>query len=130
MKAIADLEGLGCEVTRTGSQEICNPPPVGSDIDYLVWVPSSDLLGYVVNCLSGHGYNWEGDVHYQEVGKSSFMSWRNVEMNFIVTANEVFKKRHKAATAICKKLNVMDKADRVAIFQAFLYGNVVEEAVS
>jgi len=120
------LKALGCEVTPCGSRITCNPPPINTDEDFLVLASSSDMTSEVVALLAGEQFEWEGDgEHYQLTVGSGFMSWRKDKMNIIFTANEDFARRHKAATNICKKLNVMEKADRVKIFQAFLYGNVV-----
>jgi hypothetical protein len=77
----------------------------------------------VVNLLSGAGFQWEGNEHYQDAS-GDFMSWRSAEkVNLIVTASAAFAARHRVATALCKRLNLMDKADRIALFQAVLYGN-------
>jgi len=56
------------------------------------------------------------------------MSWRSTtepdEINVILTSSEYFHSRHKIATAICKRLNVQNKSDRIFIFQGILYGTL------
>ena len=49
-------------------------------------------------------------------------------VNLIVTRNDTFFNRFMAASSVAKRLNLLDKADRVAVFQAVLYGNTTAEA--
>jgi len=45
------------------------------------------------------------------------------DLNLIVTDSPEFAKKFLAATSVAKKLNLLAKADRIALFQAVLYGN-------
>lgn len=117
------LEAEKCTIEPCGSRVTCNPPPVGTDQDFLVVVPPrEDVVSRVVGHLSTAGYHWEGSEHYQIVAGNDFMSWRKGDVNLIVTASPTFTKRHRAATHVCKRLNLLSKDDRVALFQAVLYG--------
>ena len=116
-----------CEVEPCGSRVTCFPPPQDTDADYLVFVSSLKEadVSRVVDLLGSNGFVWEGDSqHYQTVAGSTFMSWRKGDINFIVSASYDFVKRHRAATAVCKRLNLLAKTDRVALFKAVLYGEV------
>ena len=53
----------------------------------------------------------------------TFWSYTKGDVNLIVTKNPVFFARFLAATSVSKRLNIMKKADRIALFQAVLYGN-------
>ena len=120
------LVNLGCTVEPCGSRVTCNPPPSDTDADYLVHIPYDDdaIVGRVVNELARAHFSWEGNEHYQSAATSDFMSWRGDEnVNLIVTANAAFAARHRVATALCKRLNLQDKNDRISLFQAVLYGN-------
>lgn len=113
----------GCTIEPCGSRVTCNPIPLGSDQDFLVVMSAdNDAVRNVVMALELHGFKWEGSEHYQDAA-GTFMSWRRDDVNLIVTANQEFATRHRAATAVCKRLNLMNKPDRVALFQAVLYGN-------
>lgn len=119
------LENLWATFERCGSRVTCSPPPDNSDEDWLVVIPPhrqnvADAVGH----LSSQGYQWEGSEHYQDAAASDFMSWRKGAVNLIVTASEQFATRHRAATALCKRLNLMSKQDRIAVFQAVLYANI------
>lgn len=126
MEALTNiLVGLGCVVRPCGSRVTCNPAPKDTDADYLVQMErtDTDTVGRVVNELSAAGFKWEGGEHYKDAAASDFMSWRKDDTNLIVTANAGFANRHRVATALCTRLNLLDKADRIALFQAVLYGN-------
>ena len=119
------ITAMGCEIEPCGSRVTCNPAPKDTDQDFLVVVPSkmqvvSNLVSYLVEA----GFNWEGSKHYQIVAASDFMSWRRGDVNLIVTANSTFAMRHRVATYFCKRLNLLDKEDRIAAFQAILYGQI------
>lgn len=124
------LANLGFIVEPCGSRITCDPPPMDTDEDFLVYLFMSDAPGKamstLMDILETNGYEWEGDTeHYQSVADNGFMSWRNAEgVNLIVTKSADFAQRHMAATSVCKRLNLMDKADRIAVFQAVLYGNI------
>lgn len=127
------LVGMGCRVDPCGSMVTCDPPPRldhkdASDMDYLVEILHDSIdrderKSRVVEYLGEQQFAWEGGDHYQIQLASDFMSFRRDDYNLIVTANALFARRHRAATAVCKRLNLMLKADRVALFQAVLYGN-------
>lgn len=123
-KTIAILELVGSTVEPCGSRVTCNPPPTDTDRDFLVVVPPSDTdVSLIVSELSRLGFKWEGSIHYQTAAIDGFMSWRSGDVNFIVTASPEFARRHRTATALCTRLNLMNKQDRIALFQAVLYGN-------
>lgn len=118
------LRNLSCEVSPCGSRVTNDPPPVGTDEDFLVVVPDDRTLSKLLSVLDDAGFEWEGDSqHYQQLAQSDFMSWRRGEENLIVTKSTEFARRHKLATAVVKHLNLPAKADRITVFQAILYGN-------
>lgn len=116
----------GCVVEPCGSRVTCNPPPVGTDRDFLVQVQDDDgSVRDVANGLLEIGFTWEGAQHYQDAA-NAFMSHRRDDINLIVTRNGDFAMRHRAATHVCKRLNLPNKEDRIALFQAVLYGTQYE----
>lgn len=110
-----------CTVTPCGSRVTCRPEPAFSDYDYLVFCPDARAVSQAVSIMSSHGFLWEGSEHYQNAAASGFMSWRRGEVNLIVTSDSGFADRHAVATKLCSRLNLMDKQDRIAVFQAVLY---------
>ncbi|MER9524013.1 hypothetical protein NKI96_10555 [Mesorhizobium sp. M0292] len=123
-----DLLAASCLVEPCGSRVTCNPAPTDTDEDYLVEMPSGreDSVSRIVSLLAEAGFRWEGTEHYQ-MAANEFMSWRRDDINLIVTANSDFARRHRAATHVCKRLNLMVKDDRIALFQAVLYGDIAKQ---
>lgn len=117
------LSKMECTTEPCGSKVTCNPPP-DTDRDFLVVMPDDhEKIGNIVSSLSMMNFAWEGSEHYQDAA-GTFMSWRRDDLNLIVTSNVEFATRHRAATAVCKRLNLLEKPDRIAVFQAVLYGNM------
>lgn len=122
-EVIGALEFYLCKVEPCGSRVTCDPAPTDTDQDYLVEVKDDEkTIAQVVNRLDSFLFHWEGGEHYQQAMTGDFMSWRRGDVNLIVTANAAFAERHRTATALCKRLNLLNKDDRVALFQAVLYG--------
>jgi hypothetical protein len=95
---------------------------MNTDDDYLVELPWSFWgYGHIHSLLDEAGFRKDG----KEYGgrKGQFESWRRNEVNLILTADQKFAAKHRAATHVCKSLNLLDKGDRVRVFQAVLYGN-------
>lgn len=105
-----------------GSRVTCNPAPLDTDEDFLVEILRNERdVSQVVNALGALRFHWEGGEHYQ-MAADTFMSFRRGNINLIVTANKLFADRHRTATWLCKRLNLLNKQDRIALFQAVLYG--------
>lgn len=119
------LKDAGCKISPCGSRVTCSPAPTDTDRDFLVLVPfKQTVLSKLVETLRGDGFNLEGrGEHYQDSAVATFFSLRRDDLNLIMTANERFAQRHGVATALCRRLNLMNKGDRIALFQAVLYGN-------
>lgn len=119
------LNNAGYCVSPCGSRVTCDPIPECSDYDFLVKVPcDNDKVADIVSIMSDYNFDWEGGDHYQDAA-STFMSWRNNETNYnmIITRSKEFHAKHLIATKLCKKLNLLIKADRISLFQEILYGN-------
>lgn len=126
------------KIEPCGSRVTCDPCRPDADYDWLVQImPDNDgpfdgsvseqRICDIAEQLGNEGFVLEGSEHYQSVAANSFMSWRLGEHNLIVTANAAFAARHRAATACCKRLNLLNKPDRIALFQAVLYGAIWTE---
>lgn len=115
------------EVTPCGSRVTCNPPPENTDEDWLVHVhgdsdeKSLEYLVEVEKKLMEWGYRLEGNEDYQDEEDMAFGSWRLDDVNLIVTQSGQFVRLHHLATSLCRRLNLMNKSDRVALFEAVLY---------
>ena len=125
------LRSLGCVIEPCGSRVTCDPAPTDTDADYLVVAPSSkDAIAKINMALCEEEFELEGGEHYQVSVAGGFTSWRLGDINLIISANDDFVMRHRAATSIAKRFNLMVKADRIALFAAVLYGTAAIEVQS
>lgn len=101
-----------------GSRVTCNPPPVDTDEDWLclVWNDPS-------NRMQAEGFKQDGSPQfYTGNDNGGFRSWRRDEVNIVTTQDEAFARKFMAATELARRFNLLKKADRIALFQAVLYG--------
>lgn len=123
MKGVEFLINLAETIMPVGSRITCNPPPVHTDQDYLVFV-SGHKQHNLDSVMSLIGAQYEDDENYRNATgtESAFKSYRLGNINFIVTSDSVFHERFLAATSRAKELNLTLKSERVALFQTVLYG--------
>lgn len=113
------LRNQGYGVHPTGSYEICDPPVTDTDRDFLVYQSRSNSMPFI-----DRGYSLPPS---QEVGEypkeierfgESFLSYTKGQVNLIVTSQSHYFHASILATRLCKKLNLLDKEDRIAVFRA------------
>lgn len=100
----------------TGSRYICRPAPTDTDEDYIALMvkgmeKSLTLAGFVQNT---------NEERYDAM--PDFWAFRLGEFNVIVTFDEGFYRRFCEATETAKARNLLQKSDRIALFQKVLYG--------
>ena len=99
------------KVSRTGSREICDPPPLDTDEDFICKSRPSfegeqlEALGFSRCSL----LEYEGD---------KFRAFRRGDVNLIITPSEAFYDRFVLATDLAKRFNLLDKSNRIALFEA------------
>lgn len=112
--------------TPVGSRRTCLPPPTDTDDDHLLLIDNHD--GFEILILS-MGFNIDGSDVFDHENRTPFderfVSYKHKDnaVNLIVTTSPIFEKRFIAATAVATRLNLLNKSDRIALFQAVLYGN-------
>ena len=117
------LIALGCTIRRVGSRVTCNPAPTDTDEDFLALVPFD-----VTSFMAQDGFTQEGEPQfYTGNDNGGFRSFRKGTMNIVTTESEEFFDRFMTATALAKRFNLLAKADRIALFQAVLYGVNAED---
>jgi hypothetical protein len=112
-----------------GSRVTCDPAPTDTDRDWLVLVDSNEGLFELATNLQKDGWSMPEPYIPLEGGtgdETVFMSCRKAEDNLILTDSPGFFKKFMAASSVAKRLNLLDKADRIALFQAVLYANADE----
>jgi hypothetical protein len=100
----------------TGSREICNPPVLDTDIDFVVLDPRNrnfSLQGWIETTDTEDTYGFD----------AQFSTYRSGDVNLIVVDSKVEFMKWRVATAAAKHMNILDKQDRINLFQGVLYGN-------
>jgi hypothetical protein len=125
MSAITETHGLfsKCfELHLVGSRVTCDPPPTNTDRDVLCFVENKEAFA---SLAEKEGFEAAGYVQAEQLHltNSQFISLKNGECNLIVTDDLAFKNLFLVATRLAKRLNLLNRDDRVALFQAVLYGN-------
>ena len=102
----------------TGSNYICNPPVTNTDVDEMFLV---DDLQEVNFQLTGLGWTKCGleEETYQDK-PSHWAAYRKENMNALLTINLKYFMDFFKATEEAKHLNLLNKEDRVALFQKIL----------
>lgn len=116
---IADALGnLIAVAAPVGSRVTCNPAPMDTDEDWLVLV-----LDDPEQALIAAGFTQDGSPEfYTGNDAGGFRSWRLGEINVVTTQDNEFYDRFMTATYLAKRFNLLNKGDRIALFQAVLYG--------
>ena len=107
-------ENLYTGVAPTGSSYICNPPVVDTDIDFVVCSPNWDKLH---TWLEQNGFV----TNFEDYEIEDFRSYKRGIINLIVTDDPIFYKRFVKATEVAKNLNLLDKQQRVTLFNFVMY---------
>ena len=119
-KAIEFLTAARLEFFRTGSREICDPAPTDTDVDFVVFAHGF----HVVRRIAQAGFTNTSAPHADTYGGSGpFETFRCGEVNLIVTNSDSFYDAWCGATTIAKRLNLLNKDERIALFQGILYCN-------
>ena len=118
------IQSMAAGFLPCGSRITCNPPPIDTDEDYLV------LLDHGVRdeviAPDADGWKIGGSVWLAAHGESAFRSYVLGSVNLIVTNDPDFFDKFSAATLAAQRLNLLDKADRIALFRAVLYAERCE----
>lgn len=121
-----EVSRIAIAMQPVGSRVTCNPPPSDTDIDYLVLIDNVGASRLFPGLFAAN-FDMDGSSvcdpadHLDNEG--TFQSFSKGELNLIITEDPIFYRKFLAATAVAKRLNLLLKEDRIALFQAVLYAN-------
>lgn len=133
MKELMDyLKSIAKRIEPVGSRVTCNPPPMDTDEDWLIYVEPGEYYQFEEILIHVHGMEFGGS-HIHAGGcliadPNSFQSYTLGHINVIATGSEEFFNKFMEATTEAKRLNLLVKDDRIALFQKILYGVDVNAA--
>lgn len=122
------LNGKCLKYELVGSRITCDPAPTDTDQDVLVLTTAELWTQHLGIGLAASGFEKGGSdcgdvMGYMAQTPLSFQSFTFGDLNLIITFDPEFYRRFMAATGVAEHLNLLDKGDRVMLFQAVLYGN-------
>ena len=126
LTGIAPRAAIDCMryIRPVGSRVTCDPAPMDTDCDYLVLTRSQKIH----TILQKDGWTQDTGAPKNNNPRDytnavHFKSWRKGETNLIITDKGTFYDKFVLASRLAKQFNLLKKADRIALFQAVLYGN-------
>lgn len=106
----------------TGSSYICNPPVTWTDIDEMFYV--YDLVETEQELLKD-GWKKCGIAEYA-IG--TWAAYRKGINNALVTSNKTHYDKFEAATELAKKRNLLNKEDRIKLFNTVVGAQHAKDA--
>lgn len=108
-------------IYATGSAVICDPPVTTTDKDFIICAINP---GNLIEFLGHNGFKISHNEGYDFDPDSGITCLRRLDINLVVTGDYEFYLKFVNATILAKKLNLLEKSQRIALFQYVLYGNL------
>jgi hypothetical protein len=119
------IRDVASTIHPVGSRVTCSPAPSGTDEDLVILLRQGSSFPH--RRLEDDAWTQDGSRISDQINRvppeDRFNSFKLDNVNLIITSSPSFFGRFMAATSVAKRLNLMEKADRIALFQAVLYGN-------
>lgn len=118
-----------CVDILVGSRATCNPPNIYGDWDVIVYLPGDPDWAFCKLEELGWGHDGSNITPnpYRKMDRGNFVSYSiddgEYGSNIIITNDKEFFNRFLVASMVAKTFNLMDKKDRVTLFQAVLDNN-------
>lgn len=113
-------------IDAVGSRVTCSPPALLTDEDILVLAPSNRFYTALRN--AGWVQDGVGNMNRTRstlpyANATNFTSYRlgGTDLNIIATKKHTFYRRFVRATLLATRFNLLNKKDRIELFQAVLY---------
>lgn len=113
------------KVHKTGSSYTCNPPVENTDVDFIIYTKHPKELLHWLDQQKFCPHN--SDYPLEITGL--FTSLKKENINLIITDQEKFYELFLTATQLAKKLNLLDKQQRITLFQYILYNKLEDETI-
>lgn len=126
--ADAMARGLCADYRLVGSRVTCDPAPTDTDEDVLVLAREEKWEFAEWATTIGFTMGGSDPTEHDPESRDDFLSLRRGDVNLIVVDKEESWRRFLAATHVAKRLNLLEKSDRIALFEAVRYGNQWSEA--
>ncbi len=105
------LRGIAIDAHPTGSLYICNPPPQGSDEDWVI-LSGSNVL-FIRHSLQEAGFRYDDNYNFID-------SYRKNNLNLLVARSRIYYETFIEATELAKARNILGRNERVKLFCSVL----------
>ena len=102
----------------TGSNYICNPPVTNTDVDEMFLIDDLQEVNFQLTDLGWTKCGLEEETYQDK--PSHWAAYRKENMNALLTTNLKYFMNFFKATEEAKHLNLLNREDRVALFQKIL----------
>jgi len=104
----------------TGSSVICNPPVLNTDIDVMFY--TKDMASFSCYLIDN---NWKSSFEdYKLEADGIFKAYRKENYNVLLTQDIDYYDRFEEATILATKLNLLEKHQRIALFEYVVNGEL------
>ncbi len=116
------LKDLFLCTTQVGSTVTCNPPVENTDTDFLILIKEENKKTVHSLLEQSDWYHAYGTYRPSTGEERPFRAYRKGKINYIITWDEDYHRRFLEASDLAKRFNLLNKADRVDLFNLALYG--------
>lgn len=111
--------GVNClEYAFVGSRVTCEPPVLDTDCDVIILCESDNQFTVLRNAI----YQAGGDACGRDYG-DELLPMRLGDHNYLLTDSPAYYRTFLHVTAVAKHLNLLDKAERKALFACLMDGD-------
>jgi hypothetical protein len=115
------IPGANClEYAFVGSRVTCEPPVLDTDCDIIVLFERYPGLAAMQSAIYQAGGEQCGEDYG---GEAELIPMRLGDHNYLLTLSPTYYRTFLHVTAVAKHLNLLDKADRKAVFACLMDGD-------
>lgn len=113
------------DAAETGSRYICKPAPTDTDEDWIIDCSKPGQMTDAHEVLKKHGF-YIADMKEDEYDdiRENFTPYRLGNLNLILCNNRAFYRKFLFATELAAEMNLLQKKDRILLFQGILYHKI------
>ena len=116
----------------SGSRVICDPAPLDTDEDFVIYTPNLktlrvqlEALGYTYSCKDVEKYKLNKTDPFHMYNQFDAYRHPDNDHNLIVLSRDLDYIKWKVATLVAKELNLTDKKERIMLFRAIRSGGTL-----
>lgn len=111
--------------SETGSRYICEPPVMDTDEDWVLDCSKPGQMTQADEVLKKHGFFISDlkDDDYDDINEN-FTAYRLGHLNIVLCNSAKFYNLFVFATELAASMNILEKGNRIKLFQGILYNKI------